>query len=171
MQLHLPRGAEFEIEMQWEHIGWSNPAAFGYATARPERRIVILVGDGAFQVIAQEVSQMVRDRLPITIVLFNNKGYAIEVEIHDGPYNQIKNWNYAGLIEVFNAPDGKGKGYRATNLEQLINAIRKTKVHKRGPTLVDCVIGQEDCSEELITWGHKVALANGRAPLRLEYLQ
>jgi pyruvate decarboxylase len=167
MQLHLPRGAEFEIEMQWEHIGWSNPAAFGYATARPERRIVILVGDGAFQVIAQEVSQMVRDRLPITIVLFNNKGYAIEVEIHDGPYNQIKNWNYAGLIEVFNAPDGKGKGYRATNLEQLINAIRKTKVHKRGPTLVDCVIGQEDCSEELITWGHKVALANGRAPLRL----
>lgn len=26
------------------------------------------------------------------IFLINNGGYTIEVEIHDGPYNVIKNW-------------------------------------------------------------------------------
>ncbi|KAI7992248.1 hypothetical protein LOK49_LG12G00636, partial [Camellia lanceoleosa] len=31
------------------------------------------------------------------IFLINNGGYTIEVEIHDGPYNVIKNWKYTGL--------------------------------------------------------------------------
>jgi pyruvate decarboxylase len=113
---------------------------------------------------------MVRHRLPITIVFFNYKGYTIEAEIHDEPYNQIKNWNYARLIEVSNATDCEGKGYCATNLEQLVRAIRKSKALEKGPTLIECLIGQDDCSEELTTWGHKVAVANGRTPLRLEYL-
>jgi len=27
----------------------------------------------------------------------------IESAIHDGPYNYYKNWDYAGLVDVFNA--------------------------------------------------------------------
>ena len=42
---------------------------------------------------------MIRQKLPIIIFLINNHGYTIEVEIHDGPYNNIKNWDYAGLIQ------------------------------------------------------------------------
>jgi TPP-dependent 2-oxoacid decarboxylase len=30
----------------------------------------------------------------------NNGGYTAEVEIHDGPYNVIKNWNYTGLVDA-----------------------------------------------------------------------
>jgi pyruvate decarboxylase len=44
----------------------------------------------------------------------SNHGYTIEVEIHDAPYNDIKNLDYAGLIQTFNADDGQGKGLRAT---------------------------------------------------------
>ena len=50
---------------------------------------------------------MIRRKLPVIIFLVNNQGYTIEVEIHDGPYNNIKNWDYAGLIKVFNAEDGQ----------------------------------------------------------------
>jgi hypothetical protein len=46
----------------------------------------------------------------VIIFLINNHGYTIEVEIHDGPYNNIKNWDYAGLIQAFNAEDGRGLG-------------------------------------------------------------
>lgn len=46
LQLCLPPGADFEIEMQWGHIGWTVPASFGYALAKPERRIIVMVGDG-----------------------------------------------------------------------------------------------------------------------------
>ena len=46
------------------------------------------------------------------MVLVNNRGYTIEAEIHDGPYNRIKNWDYAGLMGVFNA--GAARGWACT---------------------------------------------------------
>jgi pyruvate decarboxylase len=164
MQLRLPAGAQFEFVMQWGHIGWSVPAAFGYALRFPERRTVIMVGDGSFQVTAQEVSQMVRWRLPITILLVNNKGYTIEVEIHDGAYNKIKNWDYALLVEAFNAGEGKAKGLVANTAGELEDAMLVAAENKEGPTLIECRIDQDDCSRELITWGHFVAAANARPP-------
>ncbi len=36
---------------------------------------------------AQEVSTIIRNKIKATIILINNNGYTIEVEIHDGPYN------------------------------------------------------------------------------------
>lgn len=52
------------------------------------------------QVTAQDVSTMIRSNQKTIIFLINNGGYTIEVEIHDGPYNVIKNWNYTGLVDA-----------------------------------------------------------------------
>ena len=164
MAMKLPRGARFEIEMQWGSIGWAVPATFGYAVGAEQRRIVALIGDGSFQLTAQEVAQMVRRRLPVIIFLVNNHGYTIEVEIHDGPYNDIKNWDYAGLMQAFNADDGRGRGLRATNGGELAKAIEVALAHRDGPTLIECVIDRDDCSPELISWGRQVARANARTP-------
>jgi TPP-dependent 2-oxoacid decarboxylase len=164
VQLSLPDGARFEIEMQWEHIGWSVPAAFGYALGAPDRRVVVMVGDGSFQMTAQEVSQMVRHKLPVLLFLINNHGYTIEVEIHDGPYNNIKNWDYAALIEEFNAREGTGRSYRATTGGELAEAIEKARSNATGPTLIECVIDRDDRSKELISWGRLVATPNARPP-------
>ena len=162
MAMKLPLGARFEIEMQWGSIGWATPATFGYAVGAPSRRTILLTGDGSFQLTAQEVAQMIRRKLPVIIFLINNHGYTIEVEIHDGPYNNIKNWDYAGLIQAFNAEDGKGRGLRATNGEELEKAIEAAVVNHDGPTLIECVIDRDDCSAELISWGREVAIANAR---------
>ena len=163
--LALPDGARFEVEMQWGHIGWSVPASFGYALGAPDRRVIALIGDGAFQLTAQEVAQMIRQKLPIIIFLMNNHGYTIEVEIHDGPYNNIKNWDYAGLIKVFNAEDGHGVGMRANNGGELAAAIETALANRDGPTLIECMLDRDDCTPDLISWGHLVAAANGRAPI------
>ena len=165
MKLALPGGARFEIEMQWGHIGWSVPSSFGYAVGAPKRRVITLVGDGSFQLTAQEVAQMIRRKLPVIIFLINNSGYTIEVEIHDGPYNNIKNWDYAGLIDAFNAKDGKGRGLRATTGGELAKAIETALANSDGPTLIECVIERDDCSPELLSWGHQVAIANARPPM------
>jgi len=164
MALKLPGGAPFEIEMQWGSIGWSVPATFGYAMGAPSRRVIALIGDGSFQLTAQEVAQMIRQKLPVIIFLINNHGYTIEVEIHDGPYNNIKNWDYAGLIEVFNAEDGRGRGLRATNGAELTEAIEAALANRDGPTLIECVIDRDDCTSDLISWGRLVAAANARPP-------
>jgi indolepyruvate decarboxylase len=164
MALKLPGGARFEIEMQWGSIGWAVPATFGYAVGASNRRIIALIGDGSFQLTAQEVAQMIRRKLPVIIFLINNHGYTIEVEIHDGPYNNIKNWDYAGLIGAFNAEDGHGRGLRATNGKELEEAIKVAVANYDGPTLIECIIDRDDASADLISWGRQVAKANARPP-------
>jgi pyruvate decarboxylase len=164
VELKLPGGTRFEVEMQWGSIGWSVPATFGYAVGAPNRRIIAMIGDGSFQLTAQEVAQMIRRKLPVIIFLMNNHGYTIEVEIHDGPYNNIKNWDYAGLVQAFNAEDGRGRGIRATNGGELADAIKVALANHDGPTLIECVIDRDDCSSDLISWGRMVAAANARPP-------
>jgi indolepyruvate decarboxylase len=165
-RMKLPNGARVEFEMQWGHIGWSVPAAFGYAVGAPERRTILMVGDGSFQLTAQEVAQMTRRKLPVIIFLINNAGYTIEVEIHDGPYNNIKNWDYAAVVNAFNAEDGKGVGLRATTAGELADAVKVALDNREGPTLIECVIPRDDCTPELISWGRHVATANARPPAK-----
>ena len=160
----LPAGARVELEMQWGHIGWSIPAAFGNATGSPERQHMVLVGDGAFQLTAQEVSQMIRYELPVIIFLVNNRGYVIEIAIHDGPYNYFKNWDYAGLVDAFNAESGHGLGLRATTSEALEQAIAKAVDNRRGPTLIECCIDTADCTEIMKIWGRRLAESGARLP-------
>ncbi|WBW74062.1 pyruvate decarboxylase [Schizosaccharomyces osmophilus] len=164
MQMNLPEGAKFEIEMQWGHIGWSVPSALGYAIAAPKRRTVIMVGDGSFQLTGQELAQMVLHKLPVIIFLINNRGYTIEIQIHDGPYNRIKNWDYAAFMESFNAEDGKAKGLKANTGEELDQAIQIALANKEGPTLIECYNHTDDCTKELVAWGSVVGATNARAP-------
>ena len=165
MPVRLPGGARFEIEMQWGSIGWAVPASFGYAMGlEPDRRLVSVIGDGAFQLTAQEVANMIRYGQETTVFLVNNRGYVVESGIHEGPYNYIKNWDYAGLIAVFNADDGHGLGLRATNARELSDAISKAGQHTGGPVLIECQIAHEDFSPDLLKWGSDVARANARPP-------
>jgi pyruvate decarboxylase len=159
----LPGGARFEIEMQWGSIGWATGAAFGYAMGlEPDRRLVEVTGDGSFQLTAQEVANMIRYGQETLIFLVNNRGYVVESAIHDGPYNYFKNWDYAGLIDVWNAEDGHGLGLKATTGKELSDAITRARRHKRGPVLIECQIAHDDCSPMLLEWGSKVATANAR---------
>jgi TPP-dependent 2-oxoacid decarboxylase len=162
MHLKLPEGTRFEIQMQYGSIGWSVGATLGYALGS-RRRVITLVGDGSFQMTAQEVSTMIRYGLKPIIFLINNGGYTIEVEIHDGPYNVIKNWDYAGLVDVFNAGDGKGRGTRVASQNQLDAAIAQALDHD-GLSLIEVVIDRDDCSKDLLEWGRHVVTRSSRPP-------
>jgi pyruvate decarboxylase len=164
---HLPDGARFEIEMQWGSIGWAVPATFGYAMGlEDDRRVVAVIGDGSFQLTAQEVANMIRYGQDTLIFLVNNRGYVVESAIHDGPYNYFKNWDYAGLMAAWNAEDGHGLGLKATTPGQLSEAIKSAHDHRGGPVLIECQIPHDDYSPHLVKWGLNVAHANGRPPHR-----
>lgn len=89
--LRLPAGCHFIVQPLWGSIGYSLPAAFGAQIAEPERRVVLLIGDGSLQLTVQELGSIIRDRLNMVIVVLNNEGYTVERAIH-GPeqrYNDI----------------------------------------------------------------------------------
>ena len=164
LKLRLPSGCRFEIQFQAGSIGWSVPATLGYELGcETPIRVIAMIGDGSFQLTAQEISTMIRYGVKPIIVLINNRGYTIEAEIHDGPYNRIKNWDYAGLVEVFNAGEGNGLGLHAATVEELDKAMERALAHD-GPCLIEVPIDPHDCSKELREWGSRVAVANGRAP-------
>ena len=87
--------------------------------------------------------------------------------IHDGPYNYFKNWDYAGLVSIFNAEDGRGLGLKATTAGELANAIKKAREHRGGPILIECQIEHDDCTPQGLSWGSKIAAANKRPPIQV----
>ena len=163
IQLSLPSGSRFEIQMQYGSIGWAVGAALGYAIGAPDRKVIACIGDGSFQLSAQEVSTMIRYGAKPLIFLMNNKGYTIEVEIHDGPYNNIANWKYAELMEVLGGDSGTGRGFKVTTEGELDTAIAKAAAHD-GPCLVEVILERDDCSPGLLGWGIQVRRNNGRPP-------
>lgn len=93
--------------MQYGSIGWSVGATLGYAQGAPGKRVVACIGDGSFQVTAQDVSTMIRCGQNSIIFLINNGGYGVEEVFHSGQYNVIKNWNYTGLVDAIWNGEGK----------------------------------------------------------------
>jgi len=101
--LKLPPKCTIVGSVNWGSIGYSVGALLGALTAAPERRHILLVGDGSFQVSAQELSTILRhDHKPV-ILLVNNGGYTIERGYlgKDDTYNDVANWAYADLPKVF----------------------------------------------------------------------
>ncbi|MCP4328267.1 MAG: pyruvate decarboxylase [Alphaproteobacteria bacterium] len=163
MDIKLPADARFEIQMQYGSIGWSVGATLGYALGKSKGRLISCIGDGSFQMTAQELSTMIRYGVNPIIFLINNGGYTIEVEIHDGPYNTIKNWRYADLVDVFGAGEGNGWSGRASTEGELDDAIAKALGHD-GLCLIEVMIDRDDCNRNLLRWGNRVAQNNGRPP-------
>ena len=56
-------------------MGWGLPAALGIQVARPERRVIAILGDGSFWMVAQDLETAVRERLPVVCVVVNNFAY------------------------------------------------------------------------------------------------
>ena len=164
LETRLPEGCRFEIQFQAGSIGWSVPATLGYEMGfTTPTRVIAMIGDGSFQVTAQEVSTMIRYGTRPIIILVNNRGYIIEDAIHQGPYNKIKNWDYAGLMNVWTNGEGKGLGLHAKTAGEMTAALARAKSHD-GPCMIEVAIDPQDCSPDMREWGTRVAAANGMPP-------
>jgi TPP-dependent 2-oxoacid decarboxylase len=100
-ELYIQASENFISQAYYLSIGYCLPASLGVALARPQKRVVLLQGDGSFQMTAQELSTLLRQGCNPIIFLLNNDGYVIERLIHDGPYNNIQRWNYHQLPQAF----------------------------------------------------------------------
>lgn len=164
-KLKLPENCGYEFQMQYGSIGWSVGATLGYAQAAKDKRVIACIGDGSFQVTAQDISTMIRCGQNSIIFLINNGGYTIEVEIHDGPYNVIKNWNYTALVDAIHNGEGKCWTAKAKTEEELKEAIAKaTTERKDSLCFIEVIVHKDDTSKELLEWGSRVSSANSRPP-------
>lgn len=94
-------------------MGFSMPAAIGayYAT---KRSIIAFMGDGGFQMNIQELQYISANRIPIKMVVFNNKGLGMIQEVQ----MKFSNKEYFGSKIGYLAPDF-GRLAKAYNLQYL----------------------------------------------------
>jgi indolepyruvate decarboxylase len=149
LDFNIEESENFIVQAYYSSIGFCTPAALGVAFARPGKRPVVLTGDGAFQMTAQEISTLIKNRCPAVIMIINNDGYLVERVLHeDGPYNDIQMWNYAGLPAVF----GKGDfavGIKVTTEGELEHALEKASTESDKLFLIELCLPDRDCSAGL----------------------
>jgi indolepyruvate decarboxylase len=129
----MPEGSTFQNQTLWGSIGWATPAAFGAALSAPDRRTILVTGEGSHQLTAQEVSQFHRFGLKPIIFILNNNGYLIERMLcRDGDiyYNDIVQWHYQKLPEALGC-DGWFTA-RVTTCGELDEAIKKAEASGTG---------------------------------------
>ncbi len=152
-EFHIEEADNFIVQNYYCSIGYCTPAALGAGLARPEKRPVVLTGDGAFQMTVQEVSTMIREKCPVLIIVVNNDGYLIERLLHeDGPYNDIQMWQYSKLPEIFDN-GSSAVGIRVTTEEELAEAMRIASRENRKLVLIEACLPNRDCSAGLTRLG------------------
>ncbi len=122
-EFHIEEAENYIVQSYYCSIGFCTPAALGVSLARPAKRPVVLTGDGAFQMTAQEISTLIREKCQAIVILVNNNGYLIERYLHkDGAYNDIQMWNYAALPGVLGNNDAV-VGIKVSTEEELEKAM------------------------------------------------
>ncbi len=112
----------------WGSIGYTLPSTLGTTLAAPERRNILLIGDGSLQLTVQEISTMIREKMNPIIFVINNDGYTVERKIHGekAHYNDIQMWDYKMLPAVFGGQDIPTYDVKSTKaLKETMDAIEQ----------------------------------------------
>ena len=153
--LLLPEGCTFITQAIWGSIGYTLGSLLGTLMASPNRRHILFIGDGSFQLTAQELSTILRHNLKPFIFLINNGGYTIERTIQGATakYNDVANWHYADLIKVFSR-NTTATSFVVTTEEELKSVL---EADHAGMVFVESVMAPDDSPVGLIKGGHASA--------------
>ncbi|MGL6107479.1 thiamine pyrophosphate-binding protein [Romboutsia sp.] len=82
-------------------MGFSIPAAIGAWYSSKKSKIISIVGDGGFQMNIQELQTIIRDNIPIKIIIMNNQALGMIRHFQELYYDS----KYYGTIEGYSTPD------------------------------------------------------------------
>lgn len=160
----LPKGAGYVSQILWGSIGYSVPALLGTLLAAPDRRNLLFVGDGSFQLTAQELSTIIAHDLKPIIVLLNNKGYTIERSIlgKNSSFNDVANWQYSKLPEIFTRnPAHKSFTVIVKTTSELEHAFAEASKHN-GLSFIEVELDPMDALPSLKKGGSAAAEIYGK---------
>ncbi len=134
-----PKG--FHLEYGYSCMGYEIAGGLGAKMAHPDSEVYVLVGDGSYLMMAQEIVTSVQEKKKLTIVLLNNDGYASIGGLSSslgsegfGTYyryrNEETNQLDGGLLPIDYAANAASMGayvIKAANVTELNAALKKAK--------------------------------------------
>jgi acetolactate synthase-1/2/3 large subunit len=126
-------------------MAFALPGAIGVKLAKPDVKVLTVVGDGAFLMNSQEIETAVRERIPLVVLIWEDGGYGLiewkmDLELGEHHYIKFGNPDIVTYAESFGA-----KGYRITAADQLLPTLKKA-LDDDGVSLIACPV---DYSENL----------------------
>jgi indolepyruvate decarboxylase len=143
--LEMHRHTEFLSPAYYTSMGFGLPAALGASMANPKPRILVIVGDGAFQMTGMELSTIAEHGLNPIVVILNNHGYTTERFLLEGNFNDIRNWAYHKIPEVL----GGGIGLEVRTVGELEAALQVAMANTAGYSLLNVHLDPYDRSPAL----------------------
>ena len=109
-------------------MGSSLPMAIGASYAKPGRIIVVIAGDGGFQLNIQELQTVYHNHLPVKIILLNNHCYGMVRQFQEQYFNR----RFQSTVIGYSCPDFKEvlsaykiPANRINHTCQIDNALKK----------------------------------------------
>ena len=138
-------------------MGYGLPAAVGAQIARPDALVILITGDGSLQMTMQELATIAQNKLPIKIILLNNRVLGMVRQLQktfcEGRYNQIQldgNPNFVKVAEAYGI-----LGIQVDSVEQVQNALAAAIKHP-GPVLVDFTISPDEAVLPFVPPGNEI---------------
>ncbi len=106
-QMWAAQSIEVQVDQRWltsggmGSMGFALPASIGTAVSLAPRPVVVIAGDGAFQCNLQELQTVVRNRLPIKIVVINNHCHGMVRQFQQSYFKE----QYQSTLWGYNTPD------------------------------------------------------------------
>lgn len=127
-------------------MGFGLPAAIGAQLAYPDKLVIDIAGDGSIQMNIQELATAMQEKLPIKVVILNNQYLGMVRQWQELFYKR----NYSGtpmeiqpdfvaLAEAYGA-----KGYRVTELDELVPMLKKAFFEEPGLVVLDIHVDREE---------------------------
>src|SRR3712207_1267100 len=151
-----PKG--YHVEYGYSCMGYEIAGGLGIKLADPDREVFVMVGDGSYLMMAQEIATAVQEHVKLTIVLVQNHGFASIGALSEtvgaeryGTHYRYRNPETGALagekLPIDLAANAASLGARvlhATNVPELESALREaaasdrtTVVHVETDPLVD----------------------------------
>ena len=105
-------------------MAWSVPGAIGAKIARPDAKVLVATGDGAFLMNSQEIETALREQIPMVILIWVDNAYGLiswkmDLEIGHDVDTKFGNPDFVAYARSFGAT-----GYEITSPEQLLPALQ-----------------------------------------------
>ncbi|SCX30370.1 acetolactate synthase large subunit [Mycolicibacterium fluoranthenivorans] len=126
-------------------MAFSLPGALGVKLARPDAKVLAVMGDGAFLMNSQEIETAVREQIPLVVLIWEDNGYGLiewKMDLELGAHYNVgfTNPDVVKYAESFGA-----KGYRINAADELLPTLR-TALASDGVSIIACPV---DYSENI----------------------
>ena len=159
--LKLWRGRDvssYQVEYGYSTMGYEIAGGLGAKLAAPDREVYVMVGDGSFQMMGNEVTTAVQEGVKLIVVLVDNKGFSSVGRVSEqvGAEGFGCHYRLRGPSGEYDGPEMQldfvkicqGMGARALEVRTL-DELRTALADARAGTETVCIVVQTDWHERV----------------------